>query len=534
MKKLIAALILLCASCALAFSQGEYEVMYVTASDGLRVRSEPSLGAKKIDTLAFGEYVLVAKKGEVVTIDGITAPWVKIVVGDESEESYRDKNGWVFGGYLSKNEQNLGNAEEFIKSYLKRSKKYFFHSPYFPSERGTVYLRNEGDWEKAGNKKDARYTCSLGNLCQGDNSGSLPKRGEAVTIRDCMYYMPPLAASLVGVIGIIPAGTEIQIVHHGEYGIKDGTLFPIYSFEYKDKKTGYVFGGDVRGIDIISKSDASSVSDGKGGKYTLYSQRALKGISYSDYGFSKSKIDEVLDGYMTYEMAGLKNGWKIVESLLYDEQGRCYKIDLDTSGWLSLQHPLNMKNPVLFIQEYLFSGGQGGGAIAHVLYTVEVSGGKANLRKAFSYEYLSTDGGPDGIAYHYFTRDGAVVYIYQEECGQVTENIQLVYMQQNNPYSFTRKGERRGEPQGKSQSFTLKQYANTICHLKMRRRPSLSAEKFGTLDAGTLVKIIEIGDKATIDGITSNWVLINPVHTGVFEIDDGVAAAVWVFGGYLE
>ena len=534
MKKIIAAIILLCASCAIAFSQDEYEVMYVTAIDGLRVRSEPSLTAKKIDTLSFGEYVLVAKKGELVTIDGITAPWVKVAFGDESEKSYRDKNGWVFGGYLSKNEQNLGNAGEFIKSYLKRSKKHFFYSPYFPSERGTVYLRNEGDWEKVRSQKDVSYTCCLGNLCQGDNSGSLPKRGEAITIRDCMYYMPPLAASLVSVIGIIPAGTEIQIVHHGEYGIKDGTLFPIYSFEYKEEKTGYIIEGDVRGIDIISNSDASSVSDGNGGKYTLYSQRALKSITFAEYGFSKSKVDEALDGYLTYEIAGLRGGWKVIESLLYDAQGKCYKINHDTSGWLSLRHPLNMKNPVLFLQEYLFSGGQGGGAITHVLYTVELKNGHANLRKAFGYEYLSTDGGPDGFGYHYFTRDGAVVYIYQVECGNVTENIQLIYMQQNNPYSFTSKGSKNGEPQGKSRGFTPKQYANTICRLKMRRRPSLSAEKMGILDAGTLVKIMEIGDKATIDGVTSNWVLIHPVHTGLFKIDGGVAAGAWVFGSYLE
>lgn len=74
------------------------EIMYVTSPDGLRVRSEPSLSAKTINALYYGEYVLVDKIGELATIDGITANWVKMKFYDEYEDP--EANGWCYGGYL--------------------------------------------------------------------------------------------------------------------------------------------------------------------------------------------------------------------------------------------------------------------------------------------------------------------------------------------------------------------------------------------------------------------------------------------------
>jgi hypothetical protein len=81
------------------FSQAnEFPInMYVTSEDGLNVRNTPSLNSTKITTLIFGELVTAYEKGSVATIDGMTDFWYRIFYSDGSLN-----NGWVFGGYLSK------------------------------------------------------------------------------------------------------------------------------------------------------------------------------------------------------------------------------------------------------------------------------------------------------------------------------------------------------------------------------------------------------------------------------------------------
>ena len=80
MKRLFLILSAAVALSSVAFGE---EIMYVTSPDGLRVRSEPSLSAKTINALYYGEYVLVDKIGELATIDGITANWVMVKFYDE-------------------------------------------------------------------------------------------------------------------------------------------------------------------------------------------------------------------------------------------------------------------------------------------------------------------------------------------------------------------------------------------------------------------------------------------------------------------
>jgi hypothetical protein len=65
-------------------------------SDGpLNVRSQPGKEGIKIFSLPQGKKILVTETGKIETIDGITAPWVRI--WDD-----RANTGWVFSGYLKK------------------------------------------------------------------------------------------------------------------------------------------------------------------------------------------------------------------------------------------------------------------------------------------------------------------------------------------------------------------------------------------------------------------------------------------------
>ena len=519
------------------------DIRYVTSPDGLRVRSEPNLSSKVINTLYYGEYVIVDKIGKEDTIDGIKANWVRAIFFDDEEAP--EKNGWLFGGYLSKDEPELGNdAFEFINSYLKKSRKKEFLAPYFPEEYRTVYFQNDLNWEN----QHPDYECTLENLCQKEY---FPDK-EAVTIRECMFFEPPQASRKYGAIRILPAGTKLELYNYGAFGVKGGVLFPIYEFRCEDPSgTGYTLSGYIRGLDITSSEYVNSVSDGKGGKYTLYYQRALKSINSDIYGHSKEEITEALDNYMSIEVAYLRGGFKITCAIIKNPNGKRYDItkslsehsEMRGAHTLSLEYPLVMSNPVLFLKEEFFGGGMGGGYSLFRFSTVDLRNEKSNLRNAFEYGYLSADAGYDGMAYHYFTKNTAVTYEFQtDEMGNVEDNSQGVYLQKpGSPYVFEGSGKRYGEPQGKSQTFKIGQYVNPICRLKMRMSPELSSRTLFVIKPGTLFKVVDVGDIETIDGIKANWVRIEPVNddTSVegYVIKDSFPAlstSAWVFGAYLE
>lgn len=66
---------------------------YVSATE-LRLRAEASQKGSTLEVLKFGaEVEVLSVSAENETINGITAPWKQV--------RYGDKEGWVFGGYLS-------------------------------------------------------------------------------------------------------------------------------------------------------------------------------------------------------------------------------------------------------------------------------------------------------------------------------------------------------------------------------------------------------------------------------------------------
>ena len=218
--------------------------------------------------------------------------------------------------------------------------------------------------------------------------------------------------------------------------------------------------------------------------------------------------------------------------VITDPSGKRYDVELKTDATsLRLEYPLNMKNPVLFLEENLFSGEMGGGYFTTRLSTAKLlSDGNVPIEKVFEYGYLSVDAGYDGMAYHYFKNDRVVVYEYQtDEMGNVEHNRHKYYVRKSNfRYSFWNDETVDGEPQGRSQTLEVGQYANPVCRLKMRSSPSLSA-------AGTLLQVVEVGSKVSIDGVTANWVKVKAVNDGRFvEGYSTKGVAGWVFGGYLE
>ena len=73
-------------------------------------------------------------------------------------------------------------------------------------------------------------------------------------------------------------------------------------------------------------------------------------------------------------------------------------------------------------------------------------------------------------------------------------------------------------------------YVEASSGLRVRDNASLSANKIGVVYDRMKVKVVELGPKVTIDGISSNWVkIVMPLES--FKKKTSVTG--WVFGGYL-
>lgn len=78
------------------------DTMYVDSEDGLKVRDYPSLKSNRLCGLQHRLPVKVVAIGREETIDGITAPWVEILIPRYEWKAEEPEFGWVFGGYLAK------------------------------------------------------------------------------------------------------------------------------------------------------------------------------------------------------------------------------------------------------------------------------------------------------------------------------------------------------------------------------------------------------------------------------------------------
>ena len=72
----------------------------------------------------------------------------------------------------------------------------------------------------------------------------------------------------------------------------------------------------------------------------------------------------------------------------------------------------------------------------------------------------------------------------------------------------------------------------TADNLRLRSGGGIDKEIVATLPKDTLVRVLEIGEKDTIDGIVSNWVRVEVFEQEGGEIPAGTKG--WCFGGYLQ
>lgn len=101
-----------------AHTQNKNDILYVSAKNGLRLRTEPGMESKTITTIPYDEQVTVIEKlKSPVIIDNKDGFWTKVKTGKHE--------GWVFGAYLRKDSEK--DFLEYTANYLnhKNKTKYF-------------------------------------------------------------------------------------------------------------------------------------------------------------------------------------------------------------------------------------------------------------------------------------------------------------------------------------------------------------------------------------------------------------------------
>lgn len=110
------------------------DTMYVDSEDGLKVRDYPSLKSNRLCGLTHRFSVKVVAIGKEETIDGITAPWIEILIPRYEWKSEEPEYGWVFGGYLSKEQPKF-----FAPRNSEELKKYLCAFPCWSSSKGSAF-----------------------------------------------------------------------------------------------------------------------------------------------------------------------------------------------------------------------------------------------------------------------------------------------------------------------------------------------------------------------------------------------------------
>ncbi|WP_027728962.1 SH3 domain-containing protein [Treponema sp. C6A8] len=517
--------------------ESQVKGVYVDSLKGAAVYEDADSSSAKICELKHGDYLLVREIGNEDTIDGITDSWVKIVLYEDEWKSKTEEYGWIFAGNLS-----LQCPLSLEEMYEYMRKNDFYVSDFFPEtgDYGYDFMRENTGWEWE-RQTYAQCEYILPNYISM-KSGSVT----AVTISDqALFLYMPETYGVYNSLFLLKTGTEVQLQDVMGYGLtQSGLLYPIYFAEYYDEENNASCVGLIRGVDITEPENICFVSDGKGGKMSLYCQPSLVAPGKNGmHSPSKEEIEEFLNNWVTYEVAYLRGGWKIQKALYIDSDGIQSKVDIDSHGNLSLVYPLNMEKPVPFIVERLYKGGNGGGCYTTKIYSLDPKALKlrdnysAVLNPVCEYEYNDTDGGPTGTGWYYFTKDTLDTYSYEQEYGQVFKDIHVVWKQNSkNPYEFELSAYPGGEPSGNSRVKKTGEYVNPVCRLKMREGPTVNSEKLYTLEPGFLLKVLEEGETVKIDGLSSNWVKVQLVNDVPFV--EGYKSenqtAGWVFGGYLE
>ena len=544
------------------YLSGKLHGFYVDSKEGLNVRSEPSLSAKKIATLLDSDYVIPVEIGEKTTIDGTEDYWVKILLYPEHrKDKKKDEYGWVFGAYLDDAFPSF-YADELKKQIKQRG---FNHFPDFCDDFETNYMIYDEDDERSkwaavysqnsvGSWRDKYpyYNRALPNYFATSETSNVfaltVREAVCLDIDDYSSEKPSYRTikllkpfTRVGLIGVCGWGIEL----------KTKTLYPIYSALVNNRAV------KIRGIDIANIYDSSHafISEEKGLNFVY--QTAYTNVRTDEnggVGFYKEEFEKVLGDKNTYDLAFLGGRTEISAMCYKDKDKKCYCLspkDLTKkNGFLRILCPKNLAtaNPPAILEQITvgdFNEKTRTINQSTTLYSLKTSGDEAKAKEICTYSITTSDNSrkaPKGIANHFFVAaskhyaDALYVYEYQTNVdGKVITNETRIFADKDydNTFRFVKKY--NGEPKPERPAGEPDFYVNPICRLKMRAEPNLDALVFGTLDAGTLLKIVDVDGNnwVVIDGIKGKWLKVEAVNDEHF-VEGSEVGSGWVFGGYVR
>jgi len=417
--------------------------------------------------------------------------------------------------YISSPSSPLLSESELLEDVKEHGS---IQAEFFPYVKGVTYMRPKRQEEElCWDDFPVEYKYALPNLSL-DGKGF--KGVECIVVRDTLSFWEDVDEEDFGTLNFEPAGEKISVYGIAGFGIEDGLLYPIYYLRT---------GGYIRGIDIAPLSSLIFASNGKGRKMSIAFQALLKRITSKSTGIAFNEIERALRTVNTEDSSNFLS----YIPYFIDCDGKSQRLPaLWYDKKYRLLYPLNMKNPVPILEEKSFSYGISASGGEYILiFALEPKDDIfCSLNNICMYKVREKY---KGLSNHFFTENGVAVYEFEHIGKEITQNEVTLYLQdETNPYKFSKTSKTDGEPQGRSKTHKQNDFVNPICRLKMRAEPNLDAQVLGTLEAGTLLKIVQVGEQEQIDGVMASWAKVEAVNTEHF-VEGGEVSTGWVFGGYV-
>ena len=415
--------------------------------------------------------------------------------------------------YISSSSSPLYSESELLEDVKEHGS---IQAEFFPYVKGVTYMRPKRQNEAlVWDSTPVEYKYALTNLCQDSRGGV-----KCMVVRDCLSFWEPINDEKYGELCFEKTGTKLDVYGIAGFGIEDGLLYPIYYLRT---------GGYIRGIDIAPLSSLIFARNGKGRKMSIAFQALLKRITSKSTGIAFNEIERALRTVNTEDSSNFLS----YIPYFIDCDGKSQRLPaLWYDKKYRLLYPLNMKNPVPILEEKSFSYGiSASGGEYILLFALEPKDDIfCSLNNICMYKVREKY---KGLSNHFFTENGVAVYEFEHIGKEITQNEVTLYLQdETNPYKFSKTSKTDGEPQGRSKTHKQNDFVNPICRLKMRAEPNLGAKVFGTLEAGTLLKIVQVGEQEQIDGVMASWAKVEAVNDEHF-VEGGEVSTGWVFGGYV-
>lgn len=323
MKKLFSIALFFIFANIIAFSSvfvPQKKSFYIT-TDNLKVRENEGLNGKALFTLKKDSRIFVLEIGKKEKIDEIDSNWVKIVtdksLDKDGNEIEQGKQGWCFGGYLSKYkkftdkeiENLLFEKVSFDREYSSlsfyKSENKVYHSTYREMPDDPHYM--EGDFEVKNGKIisdifgkddgesgeiDFEYNCDTDNyeiegfysaprtydslFYDEENDMLFRKSGTIFIEEECIFYGKPSESSSKATIkelfffqnesykvfnlDRVFAETEIETYGRSLYPNKDGSYWYVLKNGVLEKQKNFVKGKKItEGVNYKDTDDEKTI-----------------------------------------------------------------------------------------------------------------------------------------------------------------------------------------------------------------------------------------------------------------------------------